>query len=410
MVNSTTLPRYQEFIEHVKVNHQRMDWQIKSAYSIVKVYEAATTLIGEHPLENGKTMGLAAYGLQDHYEPLFINQIPIDAYFHHDTSRTLPRSAPVVFSDPYLEQAYGVPKENYQIYAEKAKQVQTETQRTVLNLIRRYVEKYKITNVCITGGYGLNVVANSFYKEHLPECNFYFEPLADDSGNSIGAAMSYYRENTKDNKIYTLNDTFYHYYDDNEKIEIVEGLEKIPCSIDDVVNLLSEEKAIGLFQGSPEAGPRALGHRSILFDPRAIDAKDKINQIKNREWYRPFAGMILKEELPNYFEPIFDESPNMTVNFKAKDNCKSVMPGVLHVDNTSRMQTVDSGLLKSLLLKFQDKTGCPSLLNTSMNLAGEPLVQTKKEALHMLLSSNLYGIWFPEENVLVKKLNEQIQP
>jgi carbamoyltransferase len=146
-----------------------------------------------------------------------------------------------------------------------------------------------------------------------------------------------------------------------------------------------------------EAGPRALGNRSILFDARNPNAKEIVNIIKQREWYRPFAGFILKEYFQEYFETHgLDKSEFMTISFSCKRT--NVIPGIVHVDNSCRIQTVDDEIphMKELLLNFYDETGCPALLNTSFNLAGDPLIETQEEAIECFYRSQLEVLWFPE--------------
>lgn len=363
-----------------------------SRMGIVKVYEAATTLIGQHVLENGKTMGLSSYG-KDTNESLFYQGVPLDYKF------TDLGPEAVYFDGLQSQVIKEVSKENYQFYADKAKQVQTQTQEVALNLIHKYVELTGITNVCIVGGYGLNVVANNYYIKNLPQVNFYFEPVADDTGVPIGAAMLKYRMLTL-KSIEPAKHNFYHYYDDKEKLEIGQS-----SSIDEICDMLIDQKSVALFEGAPEAGPRALGHRSILFDPRNKNGKNIVNQIKKREWYRPFAGIILESEFEKYFETLgVKSSPYMTINFDGKEGTKEFVPAIMHVDNSCRVQTVSEGFLFELLTRFYEKTGCPMLLNTSFNLAGEALVQTKSDALHTLYNSKLNAVYFVDDNRLVTQI------
>ena len=365
--------------------------QIHNPYSIVKVYEAATTLIGQNPLENGKTMGLSSYG-QEVDEPLFDQDVPISSKF--ETLRT----GEVCFSDMEELIQRDLNQDNYQFYADKAKQVQSQTQEVALNLIRKYVELTGINNVCLVGGYALNVVANNYYIKNLPEVNFYFEPTADDTGVPIGAAMIQYYRETKE-WAEPLEDNFYQYYDPTEKLEIGQK-----SNLSKVVKLLNEGKSVAIFEGAPEAGPRALGHRSILFDARDPDTKNIVNQIKRREWYRPFAGVILEEEFENYFETLeLRSSPYMTINFDAKEHTKKLVPGVVHVDGTCRVQTVSNGTLYEILKLFHKKTKCPILLNTSFNLAGEALAQTKQDAINTFENSSLDALFFVDDGKLLVK-------
>jgi carbamoyltransferase len=363
---------------------------VKSTLGIVKVYEAATTLIGQDPLENGKTMGLSAYGKNANYfcarDRLFYNNVPVSSKFIHlnnNDKRTC-------FFNEEKQITKDITKVNYQTYADRAKLVQIETQKEVANLIETYVKKTNINNVCIVGGYGLNVVANQFYLETMPNINFYFEPVADDTGISIGAAMLKSKI-----KPVPVKDNFYHYY----KIKRAPGDKS---ELLEVCKLLEDKRSVAIFEGSPETGPRALGHRSILFDPRVEDGKDIVNKIKNREWYRPFAGVILKEDLyKHYIKLPIKESPYMTINF----NCKTpkLFPAITHVDGTSRMQTVDKGTLFELLKLFKRRNNCPALLNTSFNLAGQPLVYSVEDAIKVFKNSKLDAIYFADQNRLLKK-------
>lgn len=280
-------------------------------FSLIKVYEAATTLIGQHALENGKTMGLSSYGEDLDYPPLFSDGVPIE---YKLTSLPLTDTLEVTcfHQEEHLINR-DINADNYQYYANKAKHVQLKTQEQVLKLIQEYVEKTGIKNVCIVGGYALNVVANNYYLKNLPDVNFYFEPVADDTGISIGGAFLRHWEVTKQMPS-AVKDNFYHYYDHSEKLEI--GKES---NLEEVVSMLIDGKSVAIFEGNPEAGPRALGHRSILFDPRNPNSKQIVNLIKKREWYRPFAGVVLEEKFDDYFETLnLKSSPYMTINLDRK--------------------------------------------------------------------------------------------
>ena len=371
----------------IKEEYDDCDIEAKSCFGIVTTYEAATTLIGQDPLENGKTMGLASYSDKQKFIPL------------SDTN--LVKTDKGCCFAGYEEQITDeVTKENYKFYAEKAKHVQEETQRVSLELIKKYVEKTSIKNVCVVGGYGLNVVANNYYIKNLPDVNFYFEPVADDTGISIGAAMKKYFDVTgKAPK--PINNNFYHYYEDTT-LNIGEK-----SNINEVCDMLCNQRSVALFESNPESGPRALGHRSILFDARNKYCKDIVNKIKNREWYRPFAGVILEHRFEEYFETLdLKNSEAMTINFNAKKHTKEYVPGIVHVDGTCRIQTVSSGFLFDLLVEFEKRTGCPMLLNTSFNLAGEPLVQSKGDAIYTFNNSLLDAVYFVDDEIIIGENNE----
>lgn len=364
-----------------------------TTHGIVKVYESATSLIMQDPLENGKVMGLSAYGKYcEEFDNLFIDK----NFGNYNILSTKNNYESInILLDKFSENK--ITKDNYEMYANYAYAVQNQTQLAALELIKKYVEKTGINNVCVTGGYGLNVVANALYIESLPQVNFYFEPLADDSGNSIGGALLYYRNMTQDKKINKIKNTFFH------------GDEKSKFNIDidyaSVVEKIIDQKTVAVFYDKAEAGPRALGHRSILFDARNSKAKDIVNLVKQREWYRPFAGVMLKEDAEKFF---YVDGNNfnyrfMTVNAYAKDIAKSVLEGILHVDNTCRIQIVDdeNEPLFHLLCNFKEITGIGVLLNTSFNLAGDPLVETIDDAVNTLRNSKLDYLWLPENNDLI---------
>jgi carbamoyltransferase len=379
----------------IESKYPNCDIQVNNEFSIVKVYEAATTLIGQHPLENGKTMGLSSYGENLSYDKLFLNEYPIDQYF---TMINTSVGTITCFYDDVDKITKEINENNFQFYANKAKHVQIETQKVALELIEKYVSKTGITNVCLVGGYALNVVANNFYTKHLPNVNFYFEPVADDTGISIGAAMHKYRTLTGDSRIIVPKDNFYHYYASEPSVD------GKSCDVEDLVDILIAQKTLAIFEGQPEVGPRALGHRSILFDPRNKDTKYIVNKVKKREWYRPFAGVILKDHFQQYFETLnLTESSYMTINFECKPETKEYVPGIVHVDNTCRVQTVSNGFLFNLLTAFYKRTGCPMLLNTSFNLAGEALVHSKQDAINTLMNSNLNFVYFVDDKKLISK-------
>jgi len=371
-----------------------------SSYSVTKVYETATVLIQQDLLENGKTMGLAAYGCDsDNFPALFTDKFPIDNYFTHVLDIHKKENAAAYFSFVGKE-TKDVTPENFQFYADYAFQVQKQCQDHMCKLIEKAIEKTGSKNICITGGFGLNVVANGYYTKKFPDINFYFEPLADDSGNSLGAAMYIYRENTADMVIRKLQSTSFHGF--NYDVSNIPG---VKSSYKDIANILNDQKSVAIFSGNAEAGPRALGNRSILFDARNVDGKEIVNKIKNREWYRPFAAVVLEEDAHLYFDMSVQKSPFMTISFDALSGVKDLIPSVIHVDNTCRIQTVssDNTHLYNLLTEFKKISGIGILLNTSFNLAGQPLVENPQHAIDVLHNSLLDHVWFADTGVLISE-------
>ena len=175
---------------------------------------------------------------------------------------------------------------------------------------------------------------------------------------------------------------------------------------DEVAKIL-EKEVVAIWQGRSEQGPRALGNRSILFNPRLQDGKDIVNKIKNREWFRPFAGTILHKYTKDYFDMAgLDESPFMTYAVDVKKEKIKEIPAITHIDNTCRVQTLKKEFnvhYYELIEEFFKLTGTPILLNTSFNLAGDPMVETIEDALDTLNRSELKYIYLPELNTLIEK-------
>ena len=172
-----------------------------------------------------------------------------------------------------------------------------------------------------------------------------------------------------------------------------------------IVEILESKNIVAIFQGSSEAGPRALGNRSLLFDPRVINGKDIVNKVKKREWFRPFAGTILEEDVHEWFDlREMDNTPFMMYAVNCKQNVKEKIPAILHFDNTCRIQTINKKQNENfynLIKAFKDKTKFPILFNTSLNLAGQPLVETLQDALNLLQNSKLKYLYLPEIKKLV---------
>jgi carbamoyltransferase len=343
-------------------------------------------------------MGLAAYGKKQNFEKLFCDGfIPNDRLFSHSPIKDENAAINKFLQQSSTEQ---ITPDNFQQYADYAFHVQESTQDAVKSLIRKAVAKTGIKNICVTGGYALNVVANASYLTEFPDCKFYFEPLADDSGNSLGGAMLMYRNQSRDSRVVPLNNTIF-----NSVCHDLSTISGDSCSPTQVVTYLIEQNSIGIFQEKAEAGPRALGNRSILFDARNSNAKTIINKIKKREWYRPFAAMVLADQVNDYFQ-IMDNADNrfMVCSYQVHESKKNIIPGVVHADNSCRIQTVcpEDGVIHEILKEFYRQTGVPILLNTSLNLAGAPLIDTPDQAVTMLRESSLDMLYFPKIRKIIK--------
>ena len=291
-----------------------------------------------------------------------------------------------------------------------AYELQQETQNHILNLIKKYTEETSIKNVVISGGYGLNCVANYHYLKNLKDINLYIDPICFDAGISIGAAYYHYLQSSKNlPPIQPLQNV---YIGHQEKTYDLTRLETQKVSYRDVVNLLLQQNIVALFQGKSEAGQRALGNRSLLFDPRVLNGKDIVNQIKKRENFRPFAASILLEEASKWFNMLsLKESPYMQYAMDAYENAIEQVPAIIHADNTCRIQTVtqkQNPHFYNLISCFFEKTGVPMILNTSFNLGGEPLVETLEHAVYTLKNSMIEYLYLPEIETLVTIKNKKL--
>ena len=273
-------------------------------------------------------------------------------------------------------------------YLDQCSEVQTSTQEEVIALIEENIQKYDTKNIVLSGGYGLNCVANYEYLKHFPDYNFYIDPVCFDAGISIGQAY-YHSKNPKPMQNF--------YVGLSEKRYNLDGLIHRRVSYSDVADILCAGEIVALFQGRSEAGQRALGNRSLLFDPRVDNGRDIVNQIKQRESFRPFAGTILLEDADEWFDMRgLKECEYMQYAVKAK---KSGIDAVIHVDNTCRVQTITKKQNKhfyNLIKAFKCKTNVPILLNTSFNLGGEPLVETFDDAIRTLKKSDINYLYLPE--------------
>jgi carbamoyltransferase len=389
---------------------------------IVKAYEAVTEFCGFSAIEAGKTMGLFPYGKSN-------NKIP--ALFDKTGTQTVTNRNLIVPRYPngatinaglyeYLTDANSEDLSTLENRRDLAYAVQTQTQEEVLELILKAVEMSGINNVVVSGGYGLNCVANYYYLTKLNEkgINLYVEPISNDAGTAMGAAMIVHRTTSNDS---TITDFKHNLYLGPRYSYTVDDVD-LACAMHDtaeysdathaeIVDLLRNKNIVAIFQGGSENGPRALGNRSILFDPTFVDGKDFVNQIKKREYFRPFAGSILKEHVHEWFDLRgMDESPSMMYAVNCQPGVVEKIPSVIHVDGTCRIQTVTEDQNKhfyNLISEFYKQTGVPVLFNTSFNLGGDPLVETLGDAIDTLSRSEIEYLYLPECGKLIRILNQE---
>jgi carbamoyltransferase len=391
----------------------------------VKAYEAATKYCGWQSIEAGKTMGLFPYGSESSDIPSFYDK---DFKEWPVTNRNwvvpkYPNGADLndmyldktIINDEWEEDKH---KYDYSSSQNVAYSVQTQTQQAVLDMILKSVEMTGNKNVVLTGGYGLNCVANYYFLNELNKhgIKLYAEPISNDAGTALGAAYwAYYMATgTVDNVTQTLylGPSYCHSNDEIDSLAKKYNAKiREDVTDNDVIDLITNKNIVTLFQGRCENGPRALGNRSILYDPTDPNGKDFVNTVKHREYFRPFAGTILEEDVHEWFDLRgMDNTPYMMYAVNCQPGVEEKIPSIIHVDGTCRIQTItqEQNLNYYNLIKaFKERTGCPIIFNTSFNLGGEPLVETLDDGFRTLSNSDIEYMYLPEYKKLVYIPNQE---
>ena len=413
-----------------KDNNLEIKKEIHFPHSLGLLYSAFTYYTG-FKVNSGeyKLMGLAPYG-----NPIYEDKIKMlidikedgtfrldQKYFNYATGLTMTNN---LFNDLFGQKVRDPLNEKItQFHMDIAASIQKVTEEIMIKLAKSVRDEYGLKNLCLAGGVALNCVANGkILKEKIFE-NIWIQPAAGDAGGSLGAALAlWYNENKNNRKINSNDDMNGSYlgceFDQNEIEDELKSIganfdtENYEKLIDKTTDYLINEKAIGWFQGRMEFGPRALGGRSILGDPRSDKMQKNLNlKVKYRESFRPFAPSVLREDLNDWFD-IDVNSPYMLlvadINSSKKINMtedqkklfgieklnikRSEIPAVTHVDYSARIQTVTKETNKryyDLISKFKEKTGCPVLVNTSFNVRGEPIVNTPTDAFNCFMGTDL---------------------
>ena len=387
---------------------------------ITKVYEAVTDYCGFSSIEAGKTMGLFPYGkANDKFPKLFTTDTAFPQSNRNLIIPTYPNGAKVnsqMYDELSSHESSDLTK--LQNRRDLAYACQTETQEQVLNFILKSVKLTGNKNVVLSGGYGLNCVANYYYLETLNQhgIKLYVEPISNDAGTAIGAALLFYKGLKVDDVKFSRQDSLYlgpsytYTTDEINSLAIKYGGVVQPATHDTLVDLITSKNIVALFQGRSENGPRALGNRSLVFDPTFEDGKDFVNMIKHREYFRPFAGSILEEDVHEWFDLRgMDSSPTMMYAVHCKPGVEAKIPSIIHVDGSCRIQTVtreQNPHYYDIIKTFKARKGVPMVFNTSFNLGGEPLVETLEDALWTLQQSELEYLYLPEYGVMITIKNK----
>lgn len=413
-------------VSNARENHDgSYECVIDDTGGIVKAYEAVTRYCGWQSIEAGKTMGLSPYGNPNPNIPkIFTSGGASGRWKTSDRNVIIPTypNGAWLNADRYEElltpDDYDRDVTLLQNRRDMAFAIQKESQEFALELILKAVEKTGIKNVVFSGGYGLNCVANYFYLNKLNKhnINFYVEPVSNDAGTAMGAALYWYHKVSQDSINRVRAESLYLGPKYNYSIEEINstvyryGATKTKdITKKDIIDLIKQKNIVAVFQGSAEAGPRALGNRSLIFDPTFYDGKEFVNRVKCREYFRPFAGSILQEHAHEWFDMRgLDESPHMMYAMDCKPGIAEKIPSIIHVDGTCRIQTVkpeQNQHYYELIKEFYDQTGVPILFNTSFNLGGEPLVETLDDAIRTLANSKIEYLYLPENSILITVKN-----
>ncbi len=424
-------------------------WEISFPHSLGLLYSAFTYYCG-FKVNSGeyKLMGLAPYGKPKYVETIKNNLIDIkdDGTFKLDISYFKFHRGFRMTSNKFNELFGNSPRksETYlsQFHMDLAASIQEVTEEIVIKISKTLKKETGLENLCLAGGVALNCVANGKLLKENIFSNIWIQPASGDAGSALGAALMGWYENSNNPRIIDQNDsmkgTFLGCEFSNEEIktylrEINANFEELADEVlfEKLANILDEGKVIGWFNGPMEFGPRALGGRSIIGDPRNKEMQSVMNlKIKYRESFRPFAPSVLLEDVSNQFE-LDTKSPYMLlVAPLKKELCKEVtsdqkklfgieklnisrssLPAITHVDYSARIQTVSKETnprYYALINAFKRKTGCPTIINTSFNVRGEPIVCSPQDAYRCFMRTNM-DVLVLQNQLLFKNQQSRIE-
>jgi carbamoyltransferase len=349
-------------------------------HSLGMLYEKMTTYLGFlHSSDEYKVMALASYG-----KPVYLEKFRSFIHIGENGCYTIDDFSP--------EDAFGPARKKGATFEQRffdvAHSLQKVLEETVLTLVRWLHKETKQENLCMAGGVALNCVLNAVVRDQGPFKNIWVQPAAGDAGTALGAAQWIDRKFSTGAPAQTMEHAYWGPAYSDDEVETLLQWMKIPYRklnnvAAETAQLLADNKVIGWFQGRMEFGPRALGSRSILASPADAGMQQKLNEIKDREDFRPVAPVVMEEVAGEWFENA-TVSPFMLFVYNINPQKADKIPAVRHVDGTARIQTVNRQqhlLYYDLLHEFNKLTGIPVLINTSFNTRGEPIVCTPKDAI-----------------------------
>jgi len=394
-----------------KNNKIQLTNDIRWPHSLGLFYSAFTYFLGFKVNEGEyKLMGLSSYGKPKYYDLIKENLIDVknDGSIHLNM-KYFAFTYDKVMTNENFAQLFGIPprkegQKTEQIHYDIGASAQKVLEDVMLKMVNHIYLKTKMKNLCMSGGVALNGVANYQILKNGPFDNVHIPPSPGDGGSAVGCAQYlYFVHNNKkriieNNHSKLIQENVYvgPSYNDEDIIKFLDSnnikYEKFEKQslLKKTAQLISTGNIVGWYQGKMEWGPRALGNRSILADPRNASMKDILNEkIKHRESFRPFAPSVLEEYASDFFD-IDIPSPYMLIVAKVKK--PEIIPAVTHVDGTSRLQTVSNDanpLYYDLINEFYKITGVPVIINTSMNVMGEPIVNTPEQAFQMIVKTDM---------------------
>lgn len=361
--------------------------QVTMPHSLGLLYENITTHLGFlHSSDEYKVMALASYG-QPVFENVFNDIIKLTGNGNY------------IIEEGNLSEAFGPQRQKGEEFTQHhfniAHSLQAVLQKKVLRIAEWLHEETSQENLCMAGGVALNCVLNAYLRDHGPFKKIWVQPAAGDSGTALGGALWKYSQlKPRENRTFVMNDVYWGPEYSDAAIEKFLRWAKVPYEKPAdlamaTAQLLADDRIIGWYQGPMEFGPRALGSRSILASPLNASMQARLNEVKDREDFRPVAPVVLEEDAPDWFEGA-DFSPFMLFVYRVRKDKEHLIPAVRHVDGTARIQTINEqqhSRYYHLLNAFKKITGVPVLINTSFNTLGKPIVCTPRDAIECFWTS-----------------------
>ena len=389
-----------------KGNGITLEKEIHFPHSLGLLYSTVTAYLGFKVNDHEyKVMGLAPYGKPLYYDKFRkIIKVNEDGSFRLDMNYFAYHYKMTMPSKKFIKEFGPQRKRNDELtqrHKDIASSLQKITEDVLFSLLNNLHKIHRTKNLCLSGGVALNSVANGKITKNTPFRNIFVQPAAGDAGTCIGAAFYICNSILGKKRSFIMNHSYFgpqfsrgeiKIYLDNNNVKYRE-FKSDKELVQKTAALLYDNNVVGWFEGRMEFGPRALGARSILSNATNPDMRDILNlKVKHREHFRPFAPVISKEDVHDYFEIDKDEEPFMLFVYPFKKEKRNIVPSVVHVDGTGRLQTTskeENSLYYGVIKEFEKLSGVPILVNTSFNIRGEPIVCTPENAYRCMMGTGI---------------------